>query len=148
MFPVQGQIVVTERTEPVMRYPTNYVRQTDEGNFLLGASARDVGFDLETETGTLRDIVRRCSRAFPYLRKLRIERTWAAPRIMTPDGFPVYVQSREWPGAFSFSCHSGVTLSAVHATEASKWVLRGEISAGYRSFGSERFDVQPSRATN
>jgi len=144
VLPVQGQIIVTERSPDILGYPTNYVRQTDEGNFMLGPSARDAGFDLDTQTSTLQDIARQCTRAFPYLRDLRIQRTWAALRIMTPDGFPVYTQSSEFPGAFSFSCHSGVTLAAVHAHEVPQWVLDGEIPAAYQCFGLERFDVSSS----
>lgn len=142
VFPVQGQIVVTEKTRSSLDYPTNYVRQTDEGNYLLGPSERDVGFDLNTESGTLRDIARRCTRAFPHLRELRVQRAWAALRIMTPDGFPVYDQSPTYPGAFSFACHSGVTLAAVHASEVCTWIRQGVIPQGYHCFSAKRFDVQ------
>ena len=102
VFPVQGQIVVTERSPNILGYPTNYVRQTDEGNFMLGPSARDAGFDLDTKTSTLQDIVRQCARAFPYLRDLRIQRTWAALRIMTPDGFLFMRNPRSFPVRFLF----------------------------------------------
>ncbi len=146
VLPVQGQVVVTERAASVLHYPTNYVRQTDEGTFLLGASARDVGFDLDTESTTLRDIARQCTSAFPYLRTLRVQRAWAALRIMTPDGFPVYAQSSTWPGAFVFVCHSGVTLASLHATQAAQWVLDGTIPEAQRCFHPGRFDVQASRA--
>lgn len=142
VFPEQGQIVVTEKAAPTLHYPTNYVRQTDEGNYLLGPSARDVGFDLSTETSTLRDIARQCSRAFPSLRALRVQRVWAALRIMTPDGFPVYDQSPSHPGAFSFACHSGVTLAAMHANEVCDWIVAGTIPDAYRCFSADRFDVQ------
>ena len=142
VFQEQGQIVVTERAPPSLHYPTNYVRQTDEGNYLLGPSARDVGFDLSTEASTLRDIARRCSRAFPHLRALRVQRAWAALRIMTPDGFPVYDQSPTFSGAFSFACHSGVTLAAAHATDVCGWVKQGAIPDAYRCFSADRFGVQ------
>ena len=141
IFPVQGQIVVTERAPATMGYPTNYVRQTDEGNFLLGPSARDVGFNDDTQTATLQGITRQCLSAFPQLKRLRIQRTWAALRIMTSDGFPVYQQSAAYPDAFSFSCHSGVTLAAVHATEIPRWVLSGRIPSEYHCFHPARFDV-------
>ncbi len=146
--PDQGQVLVTEKVAPVLEYPTNYVRQTDDGNFLLGPSTRDVGFDLSTEPGTLRDIARRCTRAFPLLKKLRLQRTWAALRIMTPDGFPVYQHSDSHPGAFSFSCHSGVTLAANHALEVPGWVLDGAIPADYSVFHPRRFDVQENAANS
>lgn len=148
VVPVQGQVLVTERSATPLRYPTNYVRRTDEGTFMLGPSARDVGFDLDTETATLRDIARQCSRAFPFLRSLRVQRSWAALRIMTPDGFPVYEQSASHPGAFSFACHSGVTLAAVHARRVACWVLDGRIPTNYHCFGAERFDVQATHAAH
>ena len=134
--------MVTERAPATLHHPTNYVRQTDEGNYLLGPSARDVGFDLSTETSTLRDIARQCSRAFPALRALRVQRVWAALRIMTPDGFPVYDRSPVHPGAFSFACHSGVTLAAMHANEVCDWIVAGAIPDAYRCFSADRFDVQ------
>lgn len=139
--PDQGQVLVTERVRPILDFPTNYVRQTDDGNFLLGASTRDVGLDLSTEPGTLRDIARRCTKAFPLLEKLRLQRTWAALRIMTPDGFPVYQHSESHPGAFSFSCHSGVTLAANHAMEVPGWVLSGRIPTEFDVFHPRRFHV-------
>jgi glycine/D-amino acid oxidase-like deaminating enzyme len=119
IFPDQGQVLVTEKVNPVLKYPTNYVRQ--------------VGFDLSTEPGTLRDISQRCVKAFPALKSLRVQRVWAALRVMTPDGFPVYQQSDTHPGAFSFACHSGVTL---------QWIEDGSIPQQFRVFHPQRFHVQ------
>ena len=142
VYPDQGQVIVTEKSRPVLDYPTNYVRQTDEGGFLLGPSSRDVGFDLSTGTATIRDIARRCIQAFPMLDGLRVQRIWAALRVMTPDGFPVYQQSASHPGAFSFACHSGVTLAPNHALIVTDWVANGAIPAGFEVFHPRRFHVQ------
>ncbi len=146
IHPDQGQVLVTERMPPMLDVPTNYVRQTDEGTFMLGPSSRDVGFDLGTEPDTLQDISRRCVQAFPILEKMRVQRTWAALRVMTPDGFPVYQQSDSHPGAFSFACHSGVTLAANHALTVTDWILDGEIPESWRAFHPERFHVQANQA--
>ncbi len=147
IHPDQGQVLVTERVEPLLDYPTNYVRQTDDGSFLLGPSTRDVGFDLGTDPGTLRDIARRCIRVFPLLKSLRVQRTWAALRIMTPDGFPVYQKSDSYPDAFSFSCHSGVTLAANHALLVPEWILSGVIPEEFNVFHPRRFNVQENAAS-
>ena len=141
IFPDQGQVLVTEKVEPVLDYPTNFVRQTDEGSFLLGPSTRDVGYSLDTDPLTLSEITQRCIKAFPKLESLRLQRTWAALRVMTPDGFPVYQQSDSHPGAFSFACHSGVTLAASHALEVSQWVEAGAIPEAYQAFHPRRFHV-------
>lgn len=137
--PNQGQVIVTERVQPMLGVPTNLVRQTDEGAFLLGASAQDVGFDLATDSQTLKEIAARCAKSFPFIRKLNVQRAWAALRIMTPDGCPIYQQSSQFPAAFSFSCHSGVTLAANHANYVADWVHQGEIPAEYDVFHSQRF---------
>ncbi len=146
IYPDQGQVIVTEKAKPILEYPTNYVRQTNDGSFLLGPSSKDAGYDLATEPGTLGAISRRCVKAFPLLRDFRVQRCWAALRVMTPDGFPIYQQSDTHPGAFSFACHSGVTLAAVHALEVGDWVRQGVIPAAYRAFHPERLDVQATSA--
>ena len=66
----------------------------------------------------LRDITARAVRTFPFLRDVNVVRTWAALRVMSPDGLPIYDQSREFPGAYLATCHSGVTLAANGVTVA------------------------------
>ncbi len=142
VFPDQGQVLVTEKVAPILDYPTDCVRQTDDGSFLLGPSSRDVGYNLKTDASTLSEIARRCIKAFPKLESLRMQRSWAALRVMTPDGFPVYQQSESHPGAFSFACHSGVTLASSHALSVTQWVEAGAIPADFEVFHPRRFHVQ------
>ena len=141
VHPEHGQIVVTERTAPWLGHPTLGVRQTDEGSLLLGASQEERGFDTTVLARTSRDIAHRAVRVFPCLAALRVVRTWGALRVMTPDGFPIYDQSRTHPGAFVFTCHSGVTLAANHALEVSRWVIDGKIPDEMACFATDRFDV-------
>ncbi len=108
---------------------------------LLEPSSNDVGFSLDTDALTLNQIAKRCITAFPKLESLRVQRCWAALRVMTPDDFPVYQQSDSHPGAFSFACHSGVTLAASHALEVSQWVEAGAIPDKYQAFHPGRFHV-------
>lgn len=137
--PLQGQLMVTERVRPLFHLPTNLVRQTDDGTFLLGFSQQDVGLDTTTQPATLRDIAWRCTQAFPFLRRVRVVRAWAALRVMTPDGFPIYEQSESHPGAFAATCHSGVTLAANHALDVASWIAKGSIPAAHNCFRSARF---------
>jgi glycine/D-amino acid oxidase-like deaminating enzyme len=77
---------------------------------------------------------------FPQLADLNIVRTWAALRVMTRDGFPVYDQSQTCPGAFSAACHSGVTLAAVHALTFAPHIATGELPPDqYAPFSARRF---------
>jgi len=140
--PIRGQLMVTERMAPRLELPTNLVRQTREGGFLLGYTTEDVGYDTGTRTDMLRDVAWRCRAAFPFLDDLRVVRMWAALRIMTPDGFPIYDQSRSHPGVHVVACHSGVTLAAVHVLRLPDWIAGEPLSPELRSFATERFDVQ------
>ena len=137
--PLKGQILVTERAAPAFDRPTTFVRQTEEGSIMLGDSHEDVGFDISTTTGVMGEIARRAVRSFPFLRRLRVVRGWAALRIMTPDGFPIYDESPTQPGAFAVSCHSGVTLAAQHALTLAPLIAEGGLNEALGQFSARRF---------
>src|SRR4029453_6394038 len=105
--------------------PNKTVAQTDEGTLLIGDSQQDLGFDDTVDPAVLAVMARRAAAAFPSLREARIVRAWAALRVMSPAGFPIYAQSCEHPGAFLISCHSGVTLAAAHAHVVAPAILSG-----------------------
>jgi glycine/D-amino acid oxidase-like deaminating enzyme len=140
--PLRGQIMVTERLAPFLDYPTLVVRQTPEGSVLLGDSAEAVGFDDGQSREVMADIARRARTAFPVLAHARIVRAWGALRIMTPDGLPVYEESRAHPGAFLAICHSGVTLAAAHADVIAPWIAGGAQPAMLHPFVASRFSNQ------
>jgi glycine/D-amino acid oxidase-like deaminating enzyme len=144
VVPSRGQILVTERLRPFLDHPTNKLRQTDEGTVQIGDSVEDVGYDDTTTLDVLQFMARRAVRAFPLLRDANIVRAWGALRVMTPDGFPLYEESRSCPGAFVATCHSGVTLAATHALRVAPWIAGGLAPEGLAVFGSGRF-AQPSR---
>ncbi len=138
VVPTRGQILVTERLQPFLAYPTNKLRQTDEGSVQIGDSIEDAGFDDGTSNEVMSFMARRAVRTFPRLRDVNIVRAWGALRVMTPDGYPIYEQSARCPGAFVVTCHSGVTLSATHALRVAPWIAGGSAPAGIECFGSER----------
>jgi hydrogen cyanide synthase HcnC len=137
--PLRGQIIVTERLRPLIDYPTHLLRQTDEGTVMLGDSQEDVGFDTTTKIGVLKQIADRNTRTFPALKDASIIRMWAALRVMSPDGFPIYEQSERFPGAFAATCHSGVTLAAAHALALAPAILDGVLPDSLAAFASTRF---------
>jgi glycine/D-amino acid oxidase-like deaminating enzyme len=143
--PLRGQILVTERLRPFLRHPVVTIRQTDEGSVMLGDSQEEAGFDDAVDTGVLATIAARAARMFPLLGRANVVRSWAALRVMTPDGFPVYAESASHPGAFLVTCHSGVTLAAVHALELAPMLAAGGLAADLAPFRPERFHVPPSR---
>jgi glycine/D-amino acid oxidase-like deaminating enzyme len=58
---------------------------------------------------------------------------------MAPDAFPIYDQSEDFPGAFSATCHSGVTLAAAHALDLAPAILEGRVPPELSTFTAKRF---------
>jgi len=141
--PERGQILVTERTRQVLDLPTHVVRQTEEGSLLLGDSKEDMGFDTLTQTpAIMRAIAHKAVRTFPWIAELNIVRAWAALRVMSPDGKPIYDESERYPGATIANCHSGVTLAGAHAGLLAPMIAAGALAPEMSPFSARRFDVQ------
>ncbi len=138
--PNKGQVIVLERMAPFLAFPLESVRQTDEGTVLLGDSQQDRGFDETLGLDVLGTIARRALSILPSLRDVRVMRAWAALRVMTPDTYPIYDESREMPGAFLVTCHSGVTLAAIHAHVLGPAIRQGSLPADFAPFAASRFD--------
>jgi glycine/D-amino acid oxidase-like deaminating enzyme len=127
VFPVRGQIIVTERIAPRLRMPTLILRQTDEGSIMIGESREEGRSDDQSGMEVVRRLAARAVATLPLLAAARMVRTWAALRVMTADGYPVYEQSQSHPGAFAATCHSGVTLAAAHALRYAKYIASGAL---------------------
>jgi glycine/D-amino acid oxidase-like deaminating enzyme len=138
---IAPRIVIAERMRKLIDYPTHLLRQTDEGTVMLGDSQEDVGFDTTTRVAVLKKIADRNTRIFPALKDASIIRTWAALRVMSPDGFPIYEQSERFPGAFAATCHSGVTLAGAHALALAPAILKGALPDLLSAFASTRFQA-------
>lgn len=141
--PNRGQVLIGERVRHFLDYPTGHVRQTGEGTIQCGDSKEDVGFDPGTTTDVMAAIAARAVRMFPLLEQVRLTRAWGALRVMTPDGYPIYQQSEQYPGAYLTTCHSGVTLAAAHAGPLADWIANGQIhnELALEAFHAQRFSV-------
>jgi octopine oxidase subunit B len=140
--PQRGQIIVTEKVAPFMDYVVHTIRQTDEGSVMISDSVEEAGFDVSVGSGVLAVMADRAVRMFPHLAKLNVVRCWAALRVMPQDGYPIYDQSKVWPGAFIATCHSGVTLAAAHALLLPHCIDSGDLpNESLAAFSTRRFDV-------
>ena len=138
--PNRGQLLITERVAPFLEYPSVHVRQTGDGTLQIGASQEDVGFDDATMPQVIGQIAGRAARIFPILENVRVVRSWGALRVMSPDGHPIYDESAKCPGAFLVTCHSGVTLAAVHALVLARWIAGEDPDIPYlEGFSAERY---------
>jgi hydrogen cyanide synthase HcnC len=139
--PLRGQVIVTEKTEPFLDVPLSTVRQTDEGGVMIGDSQEEADDYTVMRPGLNAVMADRAMRMFPRLGRLNVVRTWSALRVYSPDGFPIYQESPTHPGAFSASCHSGVTLAAAHADMLAPLIAQGGLSSDLDAFSTRRFHV-------
>lgn len=140
--PQRGQILVTERTAPLMPIPASGLRQTAEGTVMIGVTQEEVGFDLATTAQGAVRMVRKAIRILPDVARLKLVRQWACLRVMTPDGLPVYASSVQHPGADIALCHSGLTLASFHSSTYAQALAGGSLPTSLGIFHYERFNVQ------
>ncbi|KKB84420.1 hypothetical protein VW29_10735 [Devosia limi DSM 17137] len=139
VFPQRGQLMITARTTRLLDLPASSVRQMPEGTILLGSTQENVGFNKSIGVPQLANIAQRAVRIFPRIADLDLVRSWACLRVMTPDGFPIYQQSEQYPGAFAATAHSGVTLAGIHALTVAPALLSGTLPPALDAFAAGRF---------
>ncbi len=140
--PNKGQVLVLERVQPFLPFPLETLRQTDDGTVLVGDAQQDAGYDETLDPAVMSAMAARAARVFPLLRDVRVNRAWAALRVMSPDGYPIYAQSRAHPNAFAVTCHSGVTLAAAHAFVLGPALREAVLPTAFDCYSPERFDVR------
>lgn len=143
--PLRGQILITERMEPFLPLPMLGLAQMPEGTVMIGTTHEDAGLDTSTTADAAASMSAVAVRWVPAIAHAKLVRQWSGLRIMTPDGFPIYAESETHPGAFVATCHSGVSLAAVHAHSVAKSIADGRMAPFFDIFHQRRFDV-PSAA--
>jgi len=139
--PQQGQVLITEKPPFFLKYPSGTLRQVNEGGVQIGASKAEVGFDDDEDISTSAALAQHAIDVFPHLGQVKLLRSWAALRIMSPDGLPIYQRSPTALGASFMTCHSGITLAAAHANLMPDWVLESNAAPDVSQFSESRFHV-------
>jgi len=137
----RGQLLVTERLEPILPIPGSGLRQTADGTVMIGATKEDAT-DRGVTVASARKLALRATRIVPALASARLVRQWSGFRVMPLDGSPIYAESQVHPGLFAVACHSGVTLAASHAATVVSSMLAGRLAEDLPAFSNGRFDVQ------
>lgn len=93
VFPVRGQIVLTETLPPLLRCCLStsqaYLAQKHHGEVLIGSTTERTGFDVSVTTDAIAGLCRGAARAVPALKQAQIKRIWAGLRPGTPDELPI-----------------------------------------------------------
>jgi glycine/D-amino acid oxidase-like deaminating enzyme len=142
--PQKGQMLITEKLPKMINRPSLIARQVNEGGIQIGFSEENVGFNEQVSQNQIAKIAADAIKTYPTLAKAQIIRTWAALRIVSRDGFPIYQESLSTPGAFIVTCHSGITLAAAHALFLPEWLEGNSHAPNLKAFHEDRFSLPPS----
>lgn len=144
VYPLRGQILITEKMPSVKQLPTPQIRQTQNGSYLIGDTYEHAGLSRDVNVNVMALLAARGIRIYPHLNNANIVRAWGALRIMTPDGYPLYEASSDYPGAYNLNCHSGISLAAFHAEGLTQALLSDRLSVEFSEFSSARFGEHKS----
>lgn len=88
---------------------------THSGNYLIGSTRENAGFDTTTDPEALGLITRQVQRFFPALSRINFIRSFAGLRPSTPDGMPILGEVPGAPRFFVAAGHEGdgIALSPV-----------------------------------
>ncbi|MGI6585353.1 MAG: NAD(P)/FAD-dependent oxidoreductase [Lutisporaceae bacterium] len=141
--PVKGQIAVTEQIAPIgetncwtaayiaskhdpyiMPDRSEYDKEiglgfafsrTSEGNYLIGSTRENAGFDKSTNFKAISRILEQTRKYFPIMNQVNIIRTIAGFRPGTKDGSPIIGAVDGFPGLFIAAGHEGdgIALSPI-----------------------------------
>jgi len=151
LHPQRGQLLITERLPKLLNFPSIYLRQTQEGGIQIGDSSESVGLDDSNTPQVMAALAKRAIKLLPALEHRSIIRGWAALRVLSPDGYPIYQHAQgntknTAPQAYALSCHSAVTLAAAHALELAPMIINDQFSQQMQSFDLSRLRQHPSIA--
>jgi len=142
--PQRGELLITEKLRDRLPFISSTIRQVDEGGVQIGGTKADVGLDDSETLDVMAGLARHAVQVFPALADVRVVRAWGALRVMSPDGYPVYAQSRAHPGAYLVTCHSGVTLASLHASALTDWIEDTSAAPDLEAFDEHRFSLSPA----
>lgn len=126
--PVRGQIIITEPLVPLLKHTLSCMRQTSNGEVLIGYTKENAGFDRRTTLDVIEETAKFGSTVVPALAKARIVRAFAGLRVMPQDEFPIIGGVPGIENLYVAALHSGFTLSPLVGTILAELITEGESS--------------------
>lgn len=139
--PERGQVLITEKVPHKINRPSLIARQVDEGGIQIGATNEKLGLNNDVTIDGIAGLAAEAIKTHPFLAKTKLVRSWGALRILSKDGQPIYQQSPTMPGAYMVTCHSAITLAAVHARLLPAWFDGKSDAPDLEKFSEDRFKL-------
>lgn len=145
LYPERGQVLISEPAPVICPTPMSTVRQDPHGQFYMGATMEDVGFDLTTTAEGAKKIAENAIKMVPYTRNLSVVRQFAGLRPMPRDGVPFLGPIPHVPGYYIAVGHSGITLSPIHGKIISSLIVDGQTDIPIDDYDPLRYDERRTR---
>ncbi|WLR51703.1 FAD-binding oxidoreductase [Bacillus tianshenii] len=137
---VKGQIMVTEPIQPIIKHIVRGMRQTNNGELLIGMSSERTGFDRSTTFDVLKQSAQLASHLIPALEDVKIVRHFAGIRAVPKDKLPIFGEVDGHEGLFVAATHSGITLAPIIGLLMTEIISGKEPTISYDPYDIKRFE--------
>lgn len=142
--PVKGHMLAlasdSVRLRHVARSRHVYVVPRAGGQYVIGSTMEEVGFDKTPRAGPLTGLLSATQQICPQLEESALTEVWAGLRPASPDGLPL-LGPTALEGYFAALGHfrNGILLAPITAEILSGWLLRGKSPVPADAFLPDRF---------
>jgi hydrogen cyanide synthase HcnC len=152
VFPVRGQIVLTERLPRILNACLStsacYLLQKAHGEVLIGSTTERAGFDVSVTPAAVRALAQGATRAVPLLRRVRIKRLWAGLRPGTPDELPILGPVEGLAGYVNAAggFRTGIVAAPLTGQVVAEHIAGQKPAVSLEPFLADRFHASPAPA--
>ncbi len=116
--------------------------QTSDGNYLIGSTRENAGFDRETSFRALNILINQAVSFFPILKNVHIIRSFAGLRPATNDGKPIICEVENRKGFYIAAGHEGdgIALAPITGKLVSDMINGRNITYNMEELSLKRFD--------
>ena len=142
--PVKGHMLALASDSVRLRHVTRsrhvYMVPRAGGQYIIGSTMEEVGFDKTPRAGPLTGLLQAAQQICPALAESGLNEVWAGLRPASPDGLPL-LGPTALEGYFVALGHfrNGILLAPITAEILSGWLLRGKPPVPADAFLPDRF---------
>ncbi len=140
----RGLIMVTEKLSPLLHSTYAQMRQSAEGNILMGANFRELKAgedDVWVHYDEFLEVCKDIGILAPTLKKVKIIRTYCGIRVLPEDGLPIAGKPEGYTNFWIYVMHSAFSSSPAMSSRLAKILCRQEDEESIRVFRYQRFTV-------
>jgi glycine/D-amino acid oxidase-like deaminating enzyme len=122
----RGQILVTEPVAPLLKRPTSKIRQTANGNVLIGSTTELGSINRQGRLTDVHNLASIAVNVIPALAEVCCIRTWSMPRVWPVDGLPIFECGKEVDNLYTVATHSALSLCPYIGATVTDWITEGK----------------------